>query len=125
MLHWVLMILGAAFVLFQLVFAYLIFSSLMENTGYTSFSVAAGLCMGLAPVAVVWFGYRWVLGRIALWGLLPSLLAVVICAAVYLGAVLLWCRMVLGEVPETWQSVLWTVAFAALSGGAIFAFLRF
>ena len=44
MLHWIAIILGIIFTLFQLFYAFIVICSLIENTGYKILSVVFGIC---------------------------------------------------------------------------------
>ena len=64
MLHWITIILGIIFTLFQLFYAFIIIFSLIENTGYKILSIVFGICHAISPVLFVFFGYQCLLRKL-------------------------------------------------------------
>ena len=58
MFHWIAIIIGIVFLLFQLFYAFMIVSSLIENTGYTGLSIINGIAHAAMPVLFVFFAYQ-------------------------------------------------------------------
>ena len=123
MLHWLAIILGIIFTLFQLFYAFIIICSLIENTGYKILSIVFGICHAISPVLVVFFGYQCLLHKIAQYGALKAILGIALCFVVYFFIVSLWNRIVLGYVPETWKIGLLTIAQIAISALFIYGFV--
>ncbi len=123
MLHWLAVILGVLFAVFQIFYAFIIISNLIENTGYTIPSVIIGILHAGLPAAFVFFAYQALLRKAAQYGLLKALLGIIACAVVYLLIVSIWNRIVLGDTPEMWKIVLLTAAQAVVSCLFIYAFL--
>ena len=105
MLHWIAIILGIIFTLFQLFYAFIVICSLIENTGYKILSVVFGICHAISPVLFVFFGYQ--------------------CLVIYFFVVSIWNRIVLGYTPETWKISLLTIAQVIVSAIFIYGFLYF
>ena len=103
MLHWIAIILGIAFTLFQLFYGFIVICSLIENTGYKILSIVFGICHAISPVLFVFFGYQCLLRKIAQYGVLKAGIGIVVCFVIYFFAVSVWNRIVLGDVPETWK----------------------
>ncbi len=125
MLHWIAIILGITFTLFQLFYAFIVICSLIENTGYKIFSVIAGISHAISPVVFAYFGYQCLLRKIPQYGALKAGIGIVICFVIYFFAVSVWNRIVLGYVPETWQTGLLTVAQVIITAIFIYGFLYF
>ena len=125
MLHWIAIILGIAFTLFQLFYAFIVICSLIENTGYKILSIVFGICHAISPVLFAFFGYQCLLRKIAQYGILKAGIGMVVCFAIYFVAVSVWNRIVLGDVPETWKIGLLTVAQVIVSAIFIYGFLYF
>ena len=102
MLHWIAMILGVVFTLFQLFYAFIVICSLIENTGYKILSIVFGICHAISPVLFVFFGYQCLLRKIEQYGVLKAGVGMVVCFVIYFFAVSIWNRIVLRDVPETW-----------------------
>ena len=49
MFHWIALIIGIVFILCELFYADIIINSLIENTGYTGFSIITGLAHAAMP----------------------------------------------------------------------------
>ena len=125
MLHWIAIILGIAFTLFQLFYAFIVICSLIENTGYKIFSVIAGISHAISPVVFAYFGYQCLLRKIPQYGALKAGIGIAICFVIYFFAVSVWNRIVLGYVPETWQTGLLTAAQVIITAVFICGFLYF
>ena len=125
MLHWIAIILGIAFTLFQLFYGFIVICSLIENTGYKILSIVLGICHAISPVLFVFFGYQCLLRKIAQYGVLKASIGIVVCFVIYFFAVSVWNRIVLGYVPETWKISLLTVAQVIVSAIFIYGFLYF
>ena len=125
MLHWIAMILGVVFTLFQLFYAFIVIRSLIENTGYKILSIVFGICHAISPVVFVFFGYQCLLHKIAQYGILKASIGIMVCFVIYFFVVLIWNRIVLGDTPETWQIGLLTTAQMIISAIFIYGFLYF
>lgn len=125
MLHWIAIILGIIFALFQLFYAFIIICSLIENTGYKILSVVFGICHAISPVLFVFFGYQCLLRKIAQYGVLKAGIGIVVCLVIYFFVVSIWNRIVLGYTPETWKISLLTIAQVIVSAIFIYGFLYF
>ena len=125
MLHWIAIILGIIFALFQLFYAFIVICSLIENTGYKILSVVFGICHAISPVLFVFFGYQCLLRKIAQYGVLKAGIGIVVCLVIYFFVVLIWNRIVLGYTPETWKISLLTIAQVIVSAIFIYGFLYF
>ena len=125
MLHWIAIILGIIFTLFQLFYAFIVICSLIENTGYKILSVVFGICHAISPVLFVFFGYQCLLRKIAQYGVLKAGIGIVVCLVIYFFVVLIWNRIVLGYTPETWKISLLTIAQVIVSAIFIYGFLYF
>ena len=123
MLHWIAMILGVVFTLFQLFYAFIVICSLIENTGYKILSIVFGICHAISPVLFVFFGYQCLLRKIAQYGILKAGISIVVCLVIYFFLVSIWNRIVLGETPETWKISLLTIAQVIVSAIFIYGFL--
>lgn len=124
MSHWIAVIIGAAFVLFQLVYAFIIIYSLIENTGYTVLSIIAGICHAASPVVVVIFGYQCLLRKAEQYGMIKAAVGVLIALVIYFFIVSIWNRIVLGETPEMWMIGLLTLAQVIISVAFVWGFLH-
>lgn len=125
MFHWIAIIIGIVFILFQLFYAYIIINSLIENTGYTGFSIITGFAHAAMPVLVVFFGYRCLLRKFVSYGIPKAILGIAACLIIYFTIVSFWNRIVLGAVPETWKIGFLTVIQAVISAIFIYGFLYF
>lgn len=125
MLHWIAIILGIIFTLFQLFYAFIIIFSLIENTGYKILSVVFGICHAISPVLFVFFGYQCLLRKIVQYGVLKAGIGITVCLVIYFFVVSIWNRIVLGETPETWKISLLTIAQVIVSAIFIYGFLYF
>lgn len=125
MLHWIAIILGIIFTLFQLFYAFIVICSLIENTGYKILSAVFGICHAISPVLFVFFGYQCLLRKIAQYGVLKAGIGIVVCLVIYFFVVLIWNRIVLGYTPETWKISLLTIAQVIVSAIFIYGFLYF
>ncbi len=125
MLHWIAIILGIIFALFQLFYAFIVICSLIENTGYKILSVVFGICHAISPVLFVFFGYQCLLRKIAQYGVLKAGIGIVVCLVIYFFVVSIWNRIVLGYTPETWKISLLTIAQVIVSAIFIYGFLYF
>ena len=125
MLHWIAIILGIAFTLFQLFYAFIVICSLIENTGYKILSIVFGICHAVSPILFVFFGYQCLLRKIQQYGALKASIGIVVCAVIYFLIVSVWNKIVLGETPETWKISLLTIAQVAVSAIFIYGFLYF
>lgn len=125
MLHWIAIILGIVFTLFQLFYAFIIICSLIENTGYKILSIIFGICHAISPVLFVFFGYRCLLRKIVQYGVLKASIGIIVCFAIYFIVVSIWNRIVLGDTPETWKIGLLTIAQVIISAIFIYGFLYF
>ncbi len=125
MLHWIAIILGIIFALFQLFYAFIVICSLIENTGYKILSVVFGICHAISPVLFVFFGYQCLLRKIAQYGVLKAGIGIVVCLVIYFFVVSIWNRIVLGYTPETWKISLLTMAQVIVSAIFIYGFLYF
>ena len=125
MLHWIAIILGIIFTLFQLFYAFIVICSLIENTGYKILSVVFGICHAISPVLFVFFGYQCLLRKIAQYGALKASIGIVVCLVIYFFVVSIWNRIVLGYTPETWKISLLTIAQVIVSAIFIYGFLYF
>lgn len=125
MLHWIAIILGIIFTLFQLFYAFIVICSLIENTGYKILSVVFGICHAISPVLFVFFGYQCLLHKIAQYGALKAGIGIVVCLVIYFLVVSIWNRIVLGYTPETWKISLLTIAQVIVSAIFIYGFLYF
>lgn len=125
MLHWIAIILGIIFTLFQLFYAFIVICSLIENTGYKILSVVFGICHAISPVLFVFFGYQCLLCKIAQYGALKAGIGIVVCLVIYFLVVSIWNRIVLGYTPETWKISLLTIAQVIVSAIFIYGFLYF
>lgn len=123
MLHWIAMILGVVFTLFQLFYAFIVICSLIENTGYKILSVVFGVCHAISPVLFVFFGYQCLLRKTAQYGVLKAGAGMAVCFVIYFSAVSVWNRIVLRDVPETWITGLLTIAQVIVSAIFIYGFL--
>ena len=125
MLHWIAIILGIIFTLFQLFYAFIVICSLIENTGYKILSVVFGICHAISPVLFVFFGYQCLLRKIAQYGVLKAGIGIVVCLVIYFFVVSIWNRIVLRYTPETWKISLLTIAQVIVSDIFIYGFLYF
>lgn len=125
MLHWIAIILGIIFALFQLFYAFIVICSLIENTGYKILSAVFGICHAISPVLFVFFGYQCLLRKIAQYGVLKAGIGIVVCLVIYFFVVSIWNRIVLGYTPETWKISLLTIAQVIVSAIFIYGFLYF
>ena len=125
MLHWIAIILGIIFTLFQLFYAFIVICSLIENTGYKILSVVFGICHAISPVLFVFFCYQCLLRKIAQYGALKAGIGIVVCLVIYFLVVSIWNRIVLGYTPETWKISLLTIAQVIVSAIFIYGFLYF
>lgn len=125
MLHWIAIILGIIFALFQLFYAFIVICSLIENTGYKILSVVFGICHAISPVLFVFFGYQCLLRKIAQYGVLKAGIGIVVCLVIYFFVVSIWNRIVLRYTPETWKISLLTIAQVIVSAIFIYGFLYF
>lgn len=125
MLHWIAIILGIVFTLFQLFYAFIIICSLIANTGYKFLSIVFAICHAISPVLFVFFGYQCLLRKIAQYGVLKASIGIVVCVAIYFLVVSIWNRIVLGETPEIWKISLLTIAQVIISVIFIYGFLYF
>ncbi len=125
MLHWIAIILGIIFTLFQLFYAFIVICSLIENTGYKILSVVFGICHAISPVLFVFFGYQCLLRKIAQYGVLKAGIGIVVCLVIYFFVVSIWNRIVLRYTPETWKISLLTIAQVIVSAIFIYGFLYF
>ena len=125
MLHWIAMILGVVFTLFQLFYAFIVTGSLIENTGYKILSIVFGICHAISPVLFVFFGYQCLLRKIEQYGVLKAGVGMVVCFVIYFFAVSIWNRIVLRDVPETWITWILTIAQVFVSAIFIYGFLYF
>ena len=123
MLHWIAIILGIIFTLFQLFYAFIVICSLIENTGYKILSIVFGICHAISPVLFVFFGYQCLLRKIAQYGILKAGISIVVCLVIYFFLVSIWNRIVLGYTPETWKISLLTIAQVIVSAIFIYGFL--
>lgn len=125
MLHWIAIILGIAFTLFQLFYAFIVICSLIENSGYKILSIVFGICHAISPVLFVYFGYQCLLRKTAQYGVLKAGMGIVVCLVIYFFAVSIWNRIVLGETPEMWKTGLLTIMQVIISTVFIYGFLYF
>ena len=125
MVHWIAIVLGVLFVIWQLFYAFMIICSLIENTGRTIFSIIIGICHSASPVIFVFAGYQCLLRKIAQYGILKASFGAVICLILYLFIVSFWNRMVLGDVPEEWKMALLTVAQVLITAVFLYGFVSF
>lgn len=125
MLHWIAIILGIVFTLFQLFYAFIVICSLIENTGYKILSIIFGICHAISPVLFSFFGYQCFLRKIAQYGVLKASIGIVVCFVIYFLVVSIWNRIVLGETPETWKISLLTIAQVIVSAIFIYGFLYY
>ena len=125
MLHWIAIILGIIFTLFQLFYAFIVICSLIENTGYKILSVVFGICHAISPVLFVFLGYQCFLRKTAQYGALKAGIGIVVCLVIYFLVVSIWNRIVLGYTPETWKISLLTIAQVIVSAIFIYGFLYF
>ena len=123
MLHWIDIMIGIAFLLFQLFYAFVVICSLIENTGYTIYSIILGVCHAISPVAFVFFGYQCFWQKVIQYGLWKAIIGAVVCLIVCFGMVSLWDRIVLGDTPEIWKISLLTATQAAITVIFIYGFL--
>lgn len=123
MLHWIAVIIGIVFLFFQLFYAFMIISSLIENTGYKGLSIINGAAHAAMPALFVFFAYQCLLRKIAQFGMVKAVLIMAVCFIIYFAIVSVWNRIVLGEVPEMWKIGLLTVAEAAVTAIFIYGFL--
>lgn len=123
MLHWLVIILGILLAVFQIFYAFIIISNLIENTGYTIPSIIIGIVHAGLPAAFVFFAYQCLLRKAEQYGLLKALLGIIICTVIYFFIISIWNKIVLGETPEMWKIVLLTAAQAAVSCLFISGFL--
>lgn len=125
MAQWIAVVLGILFIGWQLFYAFLIISSLIENTGRTIFSIIIGVCHSASPVIFVFEGYQCFLRQIVQHGALKASLGMIICFIVYFFLVSIWNRVVLGHVPEEWKMALLTVAQILITAIFIYGFINF
>ena len=125
MFHWIAIIIGIVFLLFQLFYAFMIVSSLIENTGYTGLSIINGIAHAAMPVLFVFFAYQCLLRKTIQYGIIKAALMITICFIIYFAIVSVWNRIVLGEFPAMWKIGLLTAAETAVSAIFIFGFLYF
>lgn len=125
MLHWIAIILGIAFTLFQLIYAFIVICSLIENTGCKILSIVFGICHAISPVLFVFFGYQCILRKIQQYGVMKASIGIVVCFVIYFLIVSVWNKIVLRDTPETWKIGLLTTAQVAVSAIFIYGFLYF
>ena len=125
MVHWIAIVLGVLFVVWQLFYAFMIISSLIENTGRTIFSIIIGGCHSVSPVIFVFVGYQCLLRQVAQHGILKASLGMIICLIVYFSVVAFWNKTVLGDIPEEWKMALLTVAQILITAVFLYGFVYF
>lgn len=125
MVHWIAIVLGVLFIVWQLFYAFMIICSLIENTGRTIFSIIIGGCHSVSPVIFVFWGYQCLLRQIAQHGILKASLGMIICFIVYFFIVSIWNKVVLGYVPEEWKMTLLTIAQILITVVFIYGFVYF
>ncbi len=125
MFQWLVIIIGIAFALFQLFYAYIVICSLIENTGYTIFSIIVGICHAVSPLAFVFWGYQCFWRKMVQYGALKVIVSAVVCFVSYFFVISLWNRIVLGDTPATWKIGFLTAAQVIVTAVFVHGFLYF
>lgn len=124
-LKWLIIIGGIALALWQIFYAFVVISSLIENTGSTVLAIIVGVGHALLPVVCVFFGYQWFGRMLAQYGAFKAVAGAGACAVIYLAGVAFWCKSVLGGDLPIWGIGLLTAAQAAVSAMFIYGFVYF
>lgn len=125
MFYWAAKIIGIAFALFQIFYAYIVINSLLENTGSMLFSIITGSTHAVTPILFVYFAYQCLLQKAAQHGMLKAVFGMVVCFVIYFFIVSVWNRIVLFDVSPTWKVGVLTAVQVVISAVFIYGFLSF